>query len=122
MSELDRIFEELTWIAERLDDELTPEERHDLTTRRDDLRRQARTVGGVDEVAVLRTELAQLEAEWDRLRRTRIDVVKQAGGSPGGDFGFATDAMQINRAIDAAGGREDLERRIKELRARLESM
>jgi len=70
-----------------------------------------------------RAELAELTSEWDRVASERIDVVKQSGGgSQGGDFGFAADAMRINRAIDADRGRAVIESRIKELRNLLERL
>lgn len=65
----------------------------------------------------LEAELHQLEKQWDALAAGRIDVVRQAGGgSMGGDFGFAADAMRINREIDAATGRAELEARIKRVK------
>jgi hypothetical protein len=71
----------------------------------------------------LQAELHQLEKQWDALAADRIDVVRQAGGgSMGGDFGFAADAMHINREIDASTGRAELEARIVRLRERLKAL
>ena len=56
-----------------------------------------------------------------QLQKQRIDVVKQAGDLAAGNFGFTSDAMLLNRRIDEAAGREELEQRIRELKARLES-
>ncbi len=67
----------------------------------------------------LEAELARCLARWDALQAIRIDVVKHAGGSAAGDFGQASDAMVINRAIDSANSRAKLEARIHELRALL---
>ena len=44
------------------------------------------------------------------------------GGSTGGDFGFAADAVRLNQRIDEAAGRDELERRIRELKARLRQL
>ena len=68
---------------------------------------------------MLRAELERLLATWDRLAGHRIDVVQQAGDLAAGNFGFTTDAVALNRRIDSAGGRADLEARIRDLRARL---
>lgn len=71
----------------------------------------------------LQTELHQLEKQWDTLAADRIDVVRQSGGgSMGGDFGFAADAMRINREIDASTGRAELEARIARLREQLKAV
>jgi hypothetical protein len=120
MAEIDRIFEELTHIAERLDAPgLTPDERISLQERRKELHTEAGDIEGDDAVALM-AELERLERRWEELSKQRIDVVKQAGGgSVGGDFGFAADAQRINRSIDESGGRAEIEARIKELRNRL---
>lgn len=68
-------------------------------------------------------ELKRLEAQWDALAAGRIDVVRQAGGgSMGGDFGFAADAMRINREIDAVSGRAELETRIARIKEQLRAL
>lgn len=73
--------------------------------------------------AALEAELRRAEEQWEALADDRIDVVKQAGGgSLGGDFGFAADAMRINREIDAASGRADLEARIIRLKEQLAAL
>ena len=119
MAEIDRIFEELTHIAARLDEQLSSDERISLQERRKELHRQAEAIEGDDPIALM-AELERLERRWNELSKRRIDVVKQAGGgSVGGDFGFATDAQAINRSIDESGGRAGIEARIKELRNRL---
>jgi hypothetical protein len=121
MSGIDAILAELNSIRERLQDAVDTAERSDLIERREELRRQAR-----DEAPATREDLSRqldrLLKAWDRLQRQRIDVVKQAGGgSTGGDFGFAADAVRLNQKIDAAAGREELEVRIRELKAKLAS-
>jgi hypothetical protein len=120
--EIDAILDELTRIRDRLAESLEGDEYAALVARRDELRRDARQAVPTTKEAV-RAELERLLDAWDRLAKQRIDPVKQAGGgSTGGDFGFAADAVRLNQAIDAAGGREELERRIRELKARLESL
>ncbi|MDX1690704.1 MAG: hypothetical protein R3290_06755 [Acidimicrobiia bacterium] len=124
MAELDRILEELRWIRDRLDDVTDAEERDRLETRRDELRVAAQlampgTPASVDQV---RRELEAAERRLDDLLKRRIDVVRQAGGSMGGDFGFTADAMKINREIDKAQDRTGLEARIRALRARLQEL
>jgi len=119
MAEIDRIFEELTHITARLQDDISPDERIRLQERRRELHGEAEELREDDPVALM-AELERLERRWDDLSKQRIDVVKQAGGgSVGGDFGFATDAQRINRSIDESGGRARIEARIKELRNRL---
>ena len=69
----------------------------------------------------VREELRRVEGQLDALIRKRINLVSQAGGSRGGDFGNTYFAMQVNKEIDVAQGRADLEERIRELRRELES-
>lgn len=119
---IDDILRELQWIRDRLGDQIDGDEYARLIERRDRLRQQAREAvpGSEDE---LREELRRLVGAWERLQRTRIDPVKQAGGgSAGGDFGFASDAVRLNHQIDAAFGRDELERRIRDLKARLREL
>jgi hypothetical protein len=118
---IDAILEELTVIRERLSEGLAGDEYARLVARRDELRREAREAYPTTRAA-LRAELERMVAAWERLQKQRIDVVGQAGGSQGGDFAFTADAMGLNRAIDAVGGRDELERRIQELKARLAGM
>jgi len=68
-----------------------------------------------------RRELADIERRLAEIDDTHIDVVQQAGGgSTGGDFAFAADAQQLNRHIDAAAGRSELEQRARRLRVQIE--
>jgi len=119
MTEIDRIFEELASISERLaGQDVTPSERIDLGERRRELRLAAERLDTPSRDD-LTAELRRLEEAWDGLQRQRIDVVKQAGDLAAGNFGFTSEAMRLNRAIDKAGGRDGMEKRIKELRALL---
>ena len=119
MSALDRILAELASINDRLQEEVAAAERIDLMERQDELRREARREAPMPQEDLQR-QLTRLVAAWDRLQRQRIDVVKQAGDLAAGNFGFASDAVRINRRIDAAAGREDLESRIREIKAKLQ--
>ena len=101
--------------------------RIELRERRDALQAEARDIHEAAHPGAKerrwRVELAELEADWERLAHTRIDVVERAGGgSAGGDFGFTAHAVQLNRAIDEAHGRGRVEDRIKELRSLLAEM
>lgn len=119
MSALDRILAELASIRDRLQEEVAAAERIDLMERQDELRREARRQAPVPREDLQR-QLTRLVAAWDRLQKQRIDVVKQGGDLAAGNFGFTSDAFRINRQIDAAAGREDLESRIRELKAKLQ--
>jgi hypothetical protein len=119
VSALDRILAELASIRDRLQEEVAAAERIDLMERQDELRREARHEAPAPREDLQR-QLTRLVAAWDRLQRQRIDVVKQAGDLAAGNFGFTSDAVRINRQIDAAAGREDLESRIRELKAKLQ--
>jgi len=126
MRDIDAVLGDLAALRSELDalgdDDLAM--RIDLQAQREGLRAEARDIHDAAHPGAMerrwRSELIELEADWDRLARTRIDVVKQAGGgSAGGDFGFAADAQRLNRAIDEVHGRAGIEDRIKELRSLL---
>lgn len=118
MTALDDIIAELAAIRERLLEVVDTVERLDLIERREELRAEARVVAPIDRREI-EAQLERLVAAWDRLQRQRIDVVEQAGDLAAGNFGFTSDAAILNRKIDAAAGRDDLERRIRDLKARL---
>lgn len=122
MSALDDVLAELAAIRDRLQETVDAAERAGLLDRREELRRLARDAAPHSR-RDLEQELQRLVAAWDRLQQQRIDPVKQAGGgSTGGDFGFAADAVRLNQRIDEAGGRDELERRIREIKARLRQL
>lgn len=116
--DIDAILRELAGIRDELDGPVDGARYVELTARRDELRRAAR-LATPSTPQMLRAELERLLATWDRLAGRRIDVVQQAGDLAAGNFGFTTDAVALNRRIDSAGGRADLEARIRDLRARL---
>jgi len=121
MSDLDRILKELSSIRDRLQEAINDAERVDLVDRRDELRIEARRAAPVSP-GELEEQLDRLVKAWERLQKQRIDVVKQAGDLAAGNFGFTSDAMLLNRQIDKAAGRDDLEQRIRELKAKLAAM
>ncbi len=121
MSAVDRILEELASIRDRLEQAVDASERVDLLERREELHREAREAAPTSR-AELKEQLDRLVKAWDRLQRQRIDVVKQAGDLAAGNFGFTADAVRLNQQIDVASGRDELEGRIRELKARLAAM
>ena len=121
MSTIDRVLEELAVIRDRLQEAVDGVERVDLLERREELRREAREIAP-NSRAELEEQLDRLDKAWDRLQKQRIDVVKQAGDLAAGNFGFTSDAVRLNQKIDIASGRDELERRIRELRAKLAGM
>ena len=115
---IDEILLELGRIRDRLEMGLDRDDLAVLLERRAELRRLAREAVPTTRAA-LRSELELLIEEWDRLARERVIPVP-ASGTGGGDVGFIADATELNRAIDTAGRREELEHRIRELRDRLD--
>lgn len=115
---MDAILRELARIRDELDGPVDGARYVELTARRDELRRAARQATQ-STPQMLRAELARLLAAWERLADQRIDVVQQAGDLAAGNFGFTSDALTLNRQIDSASGRAELEARIRDLRARL---
>lgn len=121
MTELDGIIAELVEIGDRLRAEDGAAERIELMERRDELRRKARAMAPSSKVE-LQQQLERLLAAWESLQKRRIDVVKQAGDLAAGNFGFTSDAVRLNQKIDEAAGRDELERQIGELRARIAAL
>ena len=119
---LDEIVRELGSLSIEFDAS-SGEERARIAKRQKELRAEAaalREVIAPRSEADMRGELQRLEERLDDLYKKRIDVIRQAGGgSSGGDFGLATDAAQLNRHIDAASGKADIEAKIRALRAAL---
>jgi predicted nucleic acid-binding Zn-ribbon protein len=121
MSKLDEILAELASIRGRLEEAVDANVRLDLQERREELHREARQVAP-NSRAELEHQLDRLDKAWDRLQKQRIDVVKQAGDLAAGNFGFTADAVRLNQKIDVASGRQELEARIRELKAKLAAM
>ena len=78
-------------------------------------------VGSVRQGKVLELELEEAERRWVELQHERIDPIKHSGGDFGGDIKAGVDVIYMNKRIDAAQGRAELETRIAELRRVLES-
>jgi ClpP class serine protease len=96
------------------------ERRQSIHEQQEKLRSEVQQLLAADRTA-LEAELADLEQRWKQLAAKRIDVVAQAGDiSAGGNFGFTADAQRINRAIDEAHGRTQIEDRIKRIREMLD--
>ncbi len=117
----DTIWKELQRINSLLAGAESPSERQRLLDRKADLQRRARAVAeqGVPDM-VFELELEETERRWVELQHERIDPVKHSGGDFGGDIKAGVDVIYMNKKIDAAQGRAELEARIAELRRILE--
>jgi len=113
ISDLSRILYELprTAVHRRLD----------LQARLAELKDRARlaTESLPSTKAGLERDIAQLERIIATIDAQKINVAASAGGSPGGDFGFTKDAMDINNAIDRNAGRDKLMAQLRDARAKL---
>jgi hypothetical protein len=118
----DAIWGELQRLNALLDDTDSASERRVLLDRKADLQRRARELAdeGVPDL-VLELELEEAERRWVELQHERIDPVKHSGGDFGGDIKAGVDVIYMNKRIDAALGRAELEARIAELRRLLEA-
>ncbi len=118
----DAIWDELQRINAVLAGTESASERHQLLERKADLQRRARAVAdeGVPDL-VLELELEEAERRWVALQHERIDPIKHSGGDFGGDIKAGVDVIYMNKKIDAAQGRAELEARIAELRRLLEA-
>ena len=117
----DAIWEELQRINALLAGTESTSERQRLLDRKTDLQNRARAVAdeGVPDL-VLELELEEAERRWVELQHERIDPIKHSGGDFGGDIKAGVDVIYMNKRIDAAQGRAELEARIAELRRTLE--
>lgn len=119
-ADLDEVLAKMVSVMERLaalpDDAFA--ERLELQHEQDRLRNQAAVLrdGAAIDRASLEAELASLIERWEQLQGERIDIVTQSGGAYGGDTVSGLHAMELNRRIDASGGRGRLESRIAEIR------
>ncbi len=117
----DAIWDELQQINTLLETTGSPSERQHLLERKSDLQQRARVIAneGVPDIA-LELELEEAERRWIELQHERIDPVRHSGGDFGGDIKAGVDVIYMNKKIDAARGRAELEARISELRRVLE--
>lgn len=120
MSDLDKIFSEMSEISTRLYDLPADayDERAALEQRREELRAQAASlsdaIGDKRSTADVKAELRSLRDRLDSIEGSEIDVVSQHGGS-GLEVSAASDAMDINRKIEEGRGADDLRTRIRQL-------
>ncbi|MDH5372461.1 MAG: hypothetical protein OEX97_05920 [Acidimicrobiia bacterium] len=120
-SGIDRVLADLGAVMDRI--AALPEDdfagRIQLGQEQKRLRRQAalwREGVAVDR-QMLEAELERLTARWQELQDQRIDIVMQSGGgSQGGDAFSGAHAMELNRKMDVAHGRDQIEARIAEIR------
>lgn len=84
--------------------------------------RRVRLASSIDfDSADLHRRLDALRAEADRIRRRRIDIVKQIGGGAAGGAGWDGPITQwLNTKMDSAAGLPELEREIADLERLLE--
>ena len=118
----DAIWHDLQRINSLLAETESPSDRQRLLDQKADLQQRARTVAdeGVPDL-VLELELEEAERRWVELQHERIDPIKHSGGDFGGDIKAGVDVIYMNKKIDAAQGRAELEARIAELRRALEA-
>jgi hypothetical protein len=120
MSDLDRIFSELSEISMRLMDlpENAYDERAELEGRRESLHAEAaalrESVGDQRPTSEIEAELESLRARLKQIKGSQIDVVSQAGGS-GLEVSGASDTLDLNRRIEAGQGTDELRARINHL-------
>ncbi|HEY5650394.1 MAG TPA: hypothetical protein VIW46_03020 [Acidimicrobiia bacterium] len=113
-----RIWDELRHLNSLLDLADDPSERQVLLERKQALQLQARALAaeGVPDIS-LESELAEAERRLVLLEKDRLDHVRHAGGGDfSGDIQAGVDVIYMNKRIDAAQGREELEARVAELR------
>lgn len=121
--EFARLFEEIADLS-RILHELPAsavERRFELQAQLDALKQEARLVaaGLPSTRSALEREIQQLRRVISNIDATKVNIAGNAGGSPGGDFGFTKDAMDINAAIDRNSGRAGLMARLRDAEAKL---
>lgn len=120
---IDRIFGEIADLSRILHEmpRTDVDRRLAIQGQLDDLKQQAKALsaGLPGTRAGLERQIQQLEQAIAAIDRRKINVAGHAGGSPGGDFGFTKDAMDINRAIDENSDRDRLMSRLRDTRAKL---
>ena len=120
MSDLDRIFSELSEISVRLMDlpEDAYDERAELEARREALHAEAAelraSIGDQRPTSEIETELHSLRERWHQIKSSQIDVVSQQGGS-GLESSQSSGTFDINRQIAEGQGADELQDRIRHL-------
>jgi hypothetical protein len=121
MGDLNHIFEELTRIRRQLD-ELpadATEERGQLEHRREELHAEAAGQDGVGDerpTHEIEMELVSLRDQLDHIEKSGINVAIQHGGSLL-EASTASDAMDLNKQVEAGQGADELRARIHKLEA-----
>ena len=125
-SDIDQVLADLGAVMDRI--AALPEDdfegRIQLGQEQKRLRRQAAIwrEGVAVDGQLLEAELESLIARWQDLQEQRIDIVMQSGGgSHGGDAFSGAHAMELNRKMDVAHGRDQIEARIAEIRRLLDA-
>lgn len=120
MSDLDRIFGELSEISMQLG-ELPAnayDERARLKSKREALHAEAAalrdSIGDQRPTPVIRAELESLQNRLEQIKGMEIDVVFQHGGS-GLESSGASHTFELNREIEAGQGVDQLQARIGQL-------
>lgn len=120
MSDLDRIFRELSDLSMELADLPADayDERARIESRREALHAEAaslrESIGDTRPTAEIRIELESLQGRLASITGSEIDVVRQHGGS-GLESSGATHSSTLNRQIEEAQGADELRSRIKHL-------
>ena len=122
MRSLNQVLVDLDGIARAVDAEENPNEKISLREQQAALREEAATIRRAlpVDIAGLKRELDGAERQLAGVISEHVDSVGYAGGgSGGGSFGMATDALNMNNAIDAGAGRPELEEHIDRLRQQI---
>ncbi|MCP4306308.1 MAG: hypothetical protein GY788_15870 [bacterium] len=120
MSDLDRIFRELSDLSMELADLPADayDERARIEGRREALHAEAAalrdSIGDARPASEIRIELESLQARLAGITGSEIDVVRQHGGS-GLESSGASHSSALNRQIEEAQGADELRSRIKHL-------
>lgn len=120
MSDLDRLFRELSDLSIQLADLPADayDERARIESRREALHAESAalrdSIGDERPVPVIRTELESLRARLHKITSSEIDVVSQHGGS-GLESSGASHSSTMNRQIEEAQGADELRSRIQHL-------
>lgn len=120
MSDLDRIFSELSDVSMQLADLPADafDERARLETKRGALRAEAAalrdSIGDQRPTPLIEAELQSLRSRLDTVKGMEIDVVSQHGGS-GLESSGASHALNLNRQIESGQGAAEIRSRISHL-------
>lgn len=120
MSDLDRIFRELSEISVQLTDLPADsyDERARLEGKREALHAEAAalrdSIGDERPTSVIKTELESLQERLHQIKSSEIDVTTQHGGS-GLESSGASHSFSVNRRIEEGQGADELRSRIKHL-------